>query len=267
MPYLKRGDSGFEVRLLQKGLAIFGKNPNLSFDGSFGPGTELALKRYQASKGLATTGIYDDPTQRALGPDIAYKFIHYNEMDDFARDMKVMPAALKAVYDVESRGDGFFANGDPVILFEGHIFYKLYQQRYGTTKVREIARRHPNICYPSWDRSKYYGGAREHLRLANAAQVHREIALQSASWGLFQVMGFNYQAAGYDNIQAFINAMYESEHEQFFAGCSFIVSNASMHRALIDRNWREFARRYNGPGYEKNNYHIKLATAFNRHNR
>ena len=174
MPYLKRGDSGFEVRLLQKGLAIFGKNPNLSFDGSFGPGTELALKRYQASKGLATTGIYDDPTQRALGPDIAYKFIHYNEMDDFARDMKVMPAALKAVYDVESRGDGFFANGDPVILFEGHIFYKLYQQRYGTTKVKEIARRHPNICYPNWDRSKYYGGAREHLRLANAAQVHRD---------------------------------------------------------------------------------------------
>lgn len=41
---------------------------------------------------------------------------------DIARENKIDPAALLAVKDVESNGGGFLSNGNPKILFEGHIF-------------------------------------------------------------------------------------------------------------------------------------------------
>lgn len=52
---LKIGSTGSEVKLLQEKLGI----PN---DGSFGPGTEAAVKKWQASNGLTSDGIVGDET-------------------------------------------------------------------------------------------------------------------------------------------------------------------------------------------------------------
>lgn len=54
-PVLRRGDSGDDVKDLQTLLG-------LRADGSFGSGTEKALKDYQASVGLNATGIADQMT-------------------------------------------------------------------------------------------------------------------------------------------------------------------------------------------------------------
>lgn len=266
---LKRGDKGEEVRLMQKGLAIFGKNINsiTSFDGNFGPGTEMGLKVYQSQNGLATTGLYDTDTQALLGPNIDYMFIRLAEMDDYADELQVEPAALKAVYEVESKGDGFLPNGKCIILYEGHIFYRLYEKAYGTTKVRQIAQQYPSIVYSGWTKQHYLGGAREHQRLDMAKRIHPEIALQSASWGLFQIMGFNYTYADYTNVTQFADAMSRSEHEQFYMGTAFIRGNARMLQALRNKDWHTFARLYNGPGYAANNYHTKLAASYAKNKR
>ena len=266
---LKRGDKGEEVRLMQKGLSIFGKNINSisTFDGNFGPGTEMALKMYQAQNALATTGIYDDETQAILGPNIDYMFIRLDEMNDYANELSVEPAALKAVYEVESKGDGFLPDGKCIILFEGHIFYRLYEKAFGTTKAISISKQYPNIVYPTWTKQFYLGGSREHTRLEAAKRIHPEIALMSASWGLFQIMGFNYNKADYANVAKFADAMSQSEHEQFYMGCAFIRSDDKMLKALQVKDWNTFARIYNGPGYASNNYHLKLAAAYSKHNR
>ena len=264
---LKRGDKGEEVRLLQKGLSIFGKNINSinSFDGNFGPGTEMGLKIYQSQNALATTGIYDAETQAILGPNIDYMFIRLSEMNDYADELDVEPAALKAVYEVESKGDGFLSNGKCIILFEGHIFYRLYEQAYGTTQVRALARQYPTLVYQNWTKSYYLGGIREHQRLEAAKRINLEIALKSASWGLFQIMGFNYDKADYINVVKFADAMSQSEHEQFYMGCAFIRSDDRMLSALQRKDWNTFARIYNGPAYASNNYHLKLASAYSKH--
>ena len=261
---LKRGSKGFEVRLLQKGLAIFGKTvTNIKkFDGDFGPATELAVKNFQKENKLPMTGIYDDATKAILGPRIDYMFIRYEDMIPYAKDINVEPAALQAVYKIESKGDGFYYNAKPVILYEGHIFYRLIKQKYGTEKANELARKYPTICYPTWTTKHYIGGVGEHTRLEKALELDSDCALQSASWGLFQIMGFNYKAAGYTTLRSYINAMHANEHEQFNAGVNFIAANATMLKALRNKNWSEFARLYNGPGYATNQYHTKLEAMY-----
>jgi len=56
---LHRGSKGSEVVALQKIIGV-------PADGDFGPGTEAALKKWQKSKGLPTTGIVDPTTRTAL---------------------------------------------------------------------------------------------------------------------------------------------------------------------------------------------------------
>ena len=62
---LRRGDSGSKVRELQKRL-------NIKVDGLFGSGTEVAVKRFQKSKGLPETGVVDFRTWDKL-PKISTK--------------------------------------------------------------------------------------------------------------------------------------------------------------------------------------------------
>lgn len=56
---LKRGDTGEDVKLLQKALG-------LKADGNFGPKTEQAVKNFQGSHGLVIDGIVGPTTQRAI---------------------------------------------------------------------------------------------------------------------------------------------------------------------------------------------------------
>lgn len=162
-------------------------------------------------------------------------------------------ACVKAVTKVESRGSGFLASGEPVILFERHWMYKLLKAKGVTPVVSDV-------CNPQ--AGGYLGGAKEHERLAKAVLIDRECALQSASWGLFQIMGFHWKALGFTSVQEFINQQYRSEAGQLDTFVRFIQINPGMHKALKDKDWAKFARLYNGPDYAKNNYDTKLAAAY-----
>jgi len=63
--YLSRGDSGEKVKLLQQKLNDFGWY-DLTLDGSFGAGTERALKDAQKKLKLTVDGIYGPETKTAL---------------------------------------------------------------------------------------------------------------------------------------------------------------------------------------------------------
>jgi LysM repeat protein len=171
-----------------------------------------------------------------------------------ANSLGVDVASIKAVADVEAAGGGFLSNGDPKILFEAHQFSRLTGRRYDST--------HPGISSRRWNRSLYKGGAAEHTRLKEAAALNETAALKSASWGKFQIMGFNYKTAGYSSVQAFVKDMRASEGKQLDAFVNFIKSNPSMHRALKNHDWATFARLYNGSGYAQNHYDTKIAQAY-----
>lgn len=176
-------------------------------------------------------------------------------IEDFAKaacELDVEVSALLAVDAIESRGHGFLTSGEPVILFERHIFSRLTHGKYDKT--------HPSISNP---KPGGYGaaGQNQHTRMQQAVELHRDAALKSASWGRFQIMGFNYGVAGHASLQSFINAMFSSEKAQLDAFVSFIRAN-DLDVPLRQRNWSAFARGYNGPAYAKHNYHGRLKAAY-----
>ncbi len=179
--------------------------------------------------------------------------------DDFIRvaeQLGCSVAAIKAVTEVESRGGGFDPEEFPKTLFEGHWFHKLTNG--------EFADSYPSLSYPKWTR-QHYGKTwdQEKVRLQEACQLDREAALKSASWGMFQIMGFNHEACGFPDVQSFVNAMCESEGHQLEAFANFIVAN-NLAKYLINRDWAGFARRYNGPAFAENRYDVKLAAAYKK---
>lgn len=181
-----------------------------------------------------------------------------------AAALGVPVAAVRAVTDVESKGSGFLDDGRPVILFERHIMrHRLLQ--VGRKDVGDL-----QVKFPSIVNSKpggYKGGKAEHDRFGLAATVHRQCALESCSWGLFQIMGFHWKALGYASVQEFINAMYRNEAGQLDAFVRFIKANPNLLKALKAQDWAAFAKGYNGPGYAANKYDTKMAAAFDKHSK
>ena len=174
----------------------------------------------------------------------------------------IEPAALWAVKSIESGyGDGFYSDGRPIILFEGHIFYMFLLKRYNTTEIQKLMKQHPTIIYQNWTKKFYKGGIKECDRLQEAAEIDREAALQSTSWGIFQIMGFNYKQCGCRTIQAFVNKMYKSNESQLQLAVNFLKSNGYL-ELLAKHDWAGFAKKYNGPGYKKNRYDEKLRKAY-----
>ena len=180
---------------------------------------------------------------------------------DFVRaadKLNVPVATIKAVAEVEAKGGGFFPDGQPKILFEAHVFHRL------TGGI--FTARHPELSSRRWDRKLYKGGPAEHIRLSEAVKLNRDRALESASWGMFQIMGFNWKTCGYDSLQSFINAMYESEGDHLDAFVGFIRTS-KLDSALRAQNWAGFAKSYNGPRYKENQYDLKIKRAFEKHSR
>lgn len=187
--------------------------------------------------------------------------------DDYsraARALDVPVAAICAVTEVESKGSGFLPDGRPVILFERHIMRRQLE-KMGRKDVADLQVKFPSIV--NRQPGGYKGGAAEHERLGVAASINRQCALESCSWGLFQIMGFHWKLLGYESVQAFVNAMYRSEGDQLDAFVRFIQANPNLLRALRAQDWAALAAGYNGPAYVKNAYHTKLATAFARHSK
>lgn len=180
--------------------------------------------------------------------------ITLEDFKDAAQVLGIEVACVQAVTKVESRGSGFLASGEPVILFERHWMYKLLKAKTGKEPMVN------EVCNPK--AGGYKGGAAEHIRLNTAVMIDRECALQSASWGLFQIMGFHWKALGYKSVQEFINAQYKSEASQLDTFVKFIQINPGMHQALKQKDWAKFARLYNGSDYAKNQYDTKLAAAY-----
>lgn len=205
-----------------------------------------------------------EPVPQPASAPKASKALTEEAIREAANNLGVDVACVKAVAEVESLGNGFNSTGMVKILFERHKFYKFIAQKYGVPKANQLAAMHPDICSPK------AGGytsstATEHKRLDKAIAIDRECAMKSASWGRFQVMGFNYAAAGFANVEDFCVAMWKSEDEHLRAFVNFIKADANMHRHLKNRNWAAFANAYNGPAYAQNKYDTKLAAAYRKY--
>lgn len=184
---------------------------------------------------------------------------------EIARENGIHPAALLAVKLIESgTKSGFLDSGKPQILFEGHVFYKYLKANVKSLDMNKLCAQYPNIVYPKWDRLKYFGGEKEWTRLEQARKINLKYANYAASWGMFQVMGFNYKTCGCKSIDEFVEKMCTSQEQQLLLTLNFL-KNSNLIVPLQKRQWATFAKGYNGPGFAQNKYHIKLQAAYNNY--
>ena len=160
-------------------------------------------------------------------------------------------AEVWAVLTVETRAFGFLADRRPQILFERHVFHGLTHGRFDAT--------HPGISNKV--PGGYVGNGAEYARLNAAIRLDYEAALESTSWGVGQVLGFNYERAGFALVDDMVADMIRDEDAQLTATHNFI-KNAGLVPALQRRDWTAFARGYNGPASQKYSYDSRLAAAF-----
>jgi hypothetical protein len=161
------------------------------------------------------------------------------------------PASLWSILAVETRGFGYLLDKRPKILFERHIFAKRTGGRFSAA--------HPDISNPT--PGGYKGGAAEYARLARAMALNETAAIESASWGLGQVMGFNASSLGYAGAKDMVEAFKASEDAQLDGCARFIARNPALQNAFNDKNWARVAFFYNGSNFAENHYDIKLADA------
>lgn len=269
MTTLRHGDRSQAVRELQRLLNA--KGAKLETDGAFGDATEAAVRAYQEKVGLVSDGAAGPKTMTSLQGLDTGKLLKHSDLVQASARLGVPIAAVYALNEVESNGRGFLDNGKPVILFERHVMFDRLQlvrssgddQEQLHQRAEQLAKQVPNLVNPK--AGGYIGGSAEHQRLAQARQLDDIAALESASWGGFQVMGYHWQRLGYSSVHDFVAAMNRSEADHLEAFVRYIEADANLLKALKAQKWATVAKLYNGPNYQRNLYDVKLERAFERH--
>lgn len=180
-----------------------------------------------------------------------------------ANRLKWEVPAVKAVLHVESSGSGFLEDGRVKVNYEPHIMFRRLRENFNLQRAEDELAAHPDLV------AKEYGG---HLKGPKgedadmdraATLIDRKSALESASWGAFQVMGYHWKRLGYKSIQEFVNAQY-SAAGQLETFIRFVMADQALLLAGRRLDWATFASIYNGQGYRKFNYDTRMADEYRR---
>lgn len=198
------------------------------------------------------------------------------DIEAAAKDLKCEPGLIYALAKQESAHSSFIKLGNkilPTILYERHQFAKYSKSKF-TEKYPDLS----GLPYHKTRRVKVvtkgvkgakdkaewsvidvvtgaapkeddiYGlpGALQYKRLCKAYLLHQEAALQACSWGKFQIMGFNYGAAGYKNVFDFVKAMCTGEPAHIKAFLRFAKSNKTLLGGLRNLDFEKIAEGHNG---------------------
>lgn len=172
-----------------------------------------------------------------------------------AKELGCEVPAIKAVAQVESpRGafDRYKKHIVPSILYERH--------KFRTFTNNKFSKEFPDL---SGDRGNYGKFSAQYPKLVRAMELNEIAALKSCSWGKFQIMGFNYKAAGFSDVKSMVKAMFKNEKEQLKAFIKFIQDDEARITAIKNKQWAIFALNYNGSSYKDYNYDKKMLAQYN----
>jgi hypothetical protein len=251
-------------------MALLDAIRSQSADGDFGENTEYAVIQFQKKQNLKVDGLVGDYTLKALRGECTSKLLKESDLVEGAKRLGVPVIVIKAIAEVETLGEGYLPNGKPKILFERHRMYFYLNQKFGKTKANALMAKHPNIV--NTKTGGYHGGSAEYTRLSQAKQLDESCALQSASWGRFQLMGENWKALGYASVQEFVAQHEQSESLQFEAFLRYCETKSGevddkkwmLIDALRQENWHVVFSLYNGKNYKKLGYDTKFLRVMNR---
>lgn len=229
-------------------------------DGIFGNLSIALLRTCQSLKGDQVTGVYEGKLAQDCEELIRTKFITRAWIIEQCLQVKIEPAMILALMDNESIGAGYLPNSRAKVLFERHQFYKHLRARVDAKTFNELVAKHPTLI--STKPGGYLGNEREWDRVDLAMRIHLEAAILSTSWGLGQVMGFNWEVAGAESVMDFFFRMQRSEAKQFELFMGFITRQPSLYRAFQRKDFVTIAVMYNGRNHASNNYVPRMQAAY-----
>lgn len=195
------------------------------------------------------------------GAGMAFDQSVVEEIISVADEASIARASLLAVVEVESGGKAFSdVNGQamPLILYEYHVFYRnLPVAKRPEAVSRNLARRKwKELPYKKTQTARY-------AQLERAKSIDAQAAYAACSWGVGQVLGENASWLGYANAEALATEAMSGVAGQVRVMLRFIRRKGLMDE-LNQREWRAFARAYNGAG-QVDIYGPAMARAFARH--
>lgn len=161
-------------------------------------------------------------------------------------------AALRAVIEVESNGNGFANNGKLIIQFEPSWFKRTYADWKKADKNS------------TWINNGVGNQREEWMAFNSAFKQSPAAAMKSTSIGMMQVMGFHCRLLGFKTVGEMWDYAKVSEANQIDLGIRFIKSNNKLDKALKAKDWATFAYYYNGSAYKKYKYDTRLGAAYKK---
>jgi hypothetical protein len=145
---------------------------------------------------------------------------------------------LLSFIEVESGGRGFDPKTGKLILqFEPLPF----------SKATGIARSKDNNW--AWDENVVDVQSKEWLAFNEAFKIDKIKAMESTSWGLPQIMGFNHKQAGYTSVGDMLDDYKRGELNQVVSLIKFIQGSSRLYKAVIAADYDEIATVYNGANH------------------
>ncbi|MEH0194588.1 N-acetylmuramidase domain-containing protein [Caulobacter sp. CCNWLY153] len=184
-----------DVREIQRAMAARGFYAG-DIDGDFGPKSRTGFKVYMQT--------YEPQA------------LNWTDIIATSAEFSVDPHLVAAFHEVESSGAGF-DRGRLKIRRESHYFKRLSDGKFDKS--------HPQYSHPYEQRAHYPQPADQAGRweqLMDMIKLDAEAALQSFSWGAFQVMGANFKFLEHGSAWSMIRWLNENEINQlrgFFRFC------------------------------------------------
>lgn len=260
---IRKGDRHRGVALLQKAM-IEKLGENLTLDGIYGDALAEAVTRWQFNNNKTISGDCEPELIDFLKLDLTPTSINDTDIQRAANTLGVSRAKVMAIMATEvnwPKRSGYLKDKRPVILFERHRMYR-YLGQLDKALQQKAYKERPDICNPS--RGGYIGNEKEYDRMMAAAAYDAACAYKSASWGLFQIMGDNFESMKYPSVFHMVRAMAASEGDQLDSLVRFIKANPNIWSALKVGDWAKVAEGYNGPAYKDNQYDVKMRNNFDK---
>lgn len=149
---------------------------------------------------------------------------------EHANAAQVEPAVALAIFAVESKRAYDPTTGLVIVRFEPKVFLRRSSGRLVT--------------------SDHSSQLAEWQAVEAAYAINPKAALESASYGLPQLMGFNFGVTTHPDARSLLLAFQRSAREQVAGFFGFVTANDLVDVAR-ERRFVDFARRYNGIGKEQ----------------
>ena len=271
------------IRALQRLLIFLGYSTfsggSYAVDGDFGWGTNRGVAQFQVENNLATAA-----SRSSLCYGCGYSTARKNitSIPDVEVDQATLNRMLEQAIQAAADGQATFGDADAALFHLNRIdsgrllnCRQIFEQ-YWVAVIKAINRMRETKdieIAPAWILSiirQETGGVvrprfeQHHLSKFNQEAPDEELAelrFRATSFGLGQVMGFNYRKVGASSAR---NMLYSPLDEQVLFVARFIASKRQVvvKRDPIRKDFQIMARYYNGPRYADHHYDESLATWF-----